>query len=70
MESVGLSDDENTVLQVLGYGECPLDTLVLKTDKNVQSISSILIGLELKGLIAQEAGRFKRITSGLQEASD
>jgi len=65
-----LSGEEKRVLEVIGYGECPVDTVVQKTKLDVQIISSILIGLELKGLIAQQAGRFKQVTTGLQVVPD
>ena len=69
-EHYRLSGEEKVVLEVIGYGECPVDTIVQKTKLDVKIISSILIGLELKGLIAQQAGRFKQVTTGLQVVPD
>ncbi len=69
-EHYSLSDEEKAILKVIGFGECPLDTLVMKTNRDVQTVSNILIGLELKGFIAQQAGRFKQVTTGLQEVPD
>jgi DNA processing protein len=65
-----LSDNEKSVLDAIGHDECLFDTLVQNTKLDIQSISSILLDLELKGFVDQRAGRIKQTTTGLQEVSD
>ena len=57
----GLSKDEKKLLDAIGWGECPLDSLAYMVDLDVQTIGSLLSGLELKGFIIRQSGRFRQV---------
>jgi|TARA_B100002003_G_C14070471_1_gene515010 DNA processing protein len=56
-----LSACEQKILDLLGHQHCALETLVNETDTDLQSLNALLLGLESKGVIGTEAGRYVRL---------
>ena len=56
-----LGEDEQRLLQALGYDPLPLDLLAERTGLDVGSLSAQLIGLEIKGLIQQVGACYQRL---------
>lgn len=59
--SVSLSDDEQRMLEAIGYDPVDMDALVAVTGLSVVDINRQLLALELAGLIENRAGSFVRI---------
>ena len=59
--SVSLSDDEQRMLESIGYDPIDMDALVAVTGLSVVDINRHLLVLELAGLIENRAGSFVRI---------
>ena len=59
--SVSLSDDEQRMLESIGYDPIDMDALVAVTGLSVVDINRQLLALELAGLIENRAGSFVRI---------
>ncbi len=54
-------DDEQILLKALGYDPVPLDTLLQRSGLTLDRLSSILLDMELKGLVAAvPGGRYQR----------
>jgi DNA processing protein len=54
--------DYNTVWKVLGFDPKPLDTIIEQTGLSAREISSMLLMMELKGMIRKQGnGRFMRV---------
>ena len=56
-----LGEDEQRLLQALGYDPLPVDLLAERTGLDVGSLSAQLIGLEIKGLIQQVGACYQRL---------
>ena len=56
-----LAEDEQRLLQALGYDPLPVDLLAERTGLDVGSLSAQLIGLEIKGLIQQVGACYQRL---------
>lgn len=59
-----LNDEEALVYTSIGYENTTMDTLQSRTRLPVNSLMSVLVGLELKGLIQHTAGGFQRKIDG------
>lgn len=55
-----VSPEEAQLLAALGYDPLPLDTLVERTGASVGSLSALLVGLEIKGLVQQTGACYQR----------
>lgn len=60
-EEPQLGEDEQRLLQALGYDPLPVDLLAERTGLDVGSLSAQLIGLEIKGLIQQVGACYQRL---------
>jgi len=56
-----LGEDEQRLLQALGYDPLPVDLLAERTGLDVGTLSAQLIGLEIKGLIQQVGACYQRL---------
>lgn len=56
-----LGEDEQRLLQALGYDPLPVDLLAERTGLDVGNLSAQLIGLEIKGLIQQVGACYQRL---------
>ena len=56
-----LAEDEQRLLQALGYDPLPVDLLAERTGLDVGTLSAQLIGLEIKGLIQQVGACYQRL---------
>ena len=65
-----LSDDEVRVYQALDPYPIHIDDLVRKISMKPGKLSSILLALELKGMVQQSPGKLFSITEGPEGASD
>ena len=50
--------EEGLIVQLLDEGPLHIDTIVEKTRFPVQKVSSLLLGMELKGMVEQRPGKF------------
>ena len=55
---MNMSDDELNVLNCLGNEPKHIDSIIIETSRRAGEVSSVLTGLQLKGLIKQSAGGF------------
>ena len=55
-----LPPDERRVLQALDYDPVDFDVLIDRTDLRVTELTTLLLSLELQGLIEQNAGKYQR----------
>jgi DNA processing protein len=55
-----LSQQEQALLQALGYDPLPLDLLAERVGQEVGALSAALIGLEIKGLVQQVGASYQR----------
>lgn len=55
-----LSEQEQQLLQALGYDPLPLDLLVERLGADIGALSAALIGLEIKGLVQQVGASYQR----------
>jgi DNA processing protein len=55
-----LSEQEQQLLQALGYDPLPLDLLAERIGQDVGALSAALIGLEIKGLVQQVGASYQR----------
>lgn len=53
-----LDNDENLVIQCIGYELMHFDEIIEKTAKDIGKLSAILLQLEIKGIIQVEAGNY------------
>ena len=61
----GFDDDYVTLLTALGYDPVSVDTLVQRTGLTPQALSSMLLNLQMKGLVSPESGgRYTRRREG------
>jgi DNA processing protein len=60
-EEPQLGEDEQRLLQALGYDPLPVDLLAERTGLDVGTLSAQLIGLEIKGLIQQVGACYQRL---------
>lgn len=60
-EGSRLREDEQCLLQALGYDPLPVDLLAERTGLDVGNLSAQLIGLEIKGLIQQVGACYQRL---------
>jgi DNA processing protein len=65
-----LDETETRLLDLMGFDPCPADLLARRSGLAIDVVNRALIGLELKGLLEHVAGRYRRLVSGLQDASD
>lgn len=65
-----LTPAEIEILDQIGFDNCHPDALAGTAGMNIQRITQVLSDLEIKGLLEQDAGRFKRVRSDLQQLSD
>lgn len=56
-----LGEDEQRLLQALGYDPLPVDLLAERTGLDVGNLSAQLIGLEIKGVIQQVGACYQRV---------
>ncbi|MBL4819811.1 MAG: DNA-protecting protein DprA [Gammaproteobacteria bacterium] len=66
----GLGEDEITLLKAVGFDGCHMDTLVMQSKYDVQTVNTMLMGLEVKGFVSRKAGRIMQLTTPLQEEPD
>lgn len=59
--SESLNEEEQQLLDALGYDPLPLDMLVERTGSDIGSLSAGLISLEIKGLVQQIGACYQRI---------
>lgn len=60
-DDILLSEDEQALLQALGYDPLSVDLLAERTGLEVGNLSAQLIGLEIKGLIQQVGASYQRL---------
>jgi DNA processing protein len=53
--------EEAALLEVMGYDPVTLDTICARTGQSVAQLQSILISLELKGLVESQGGCYQRL---------
>ncbi len=57
-----IDSDQRLILQTMGYDPLPIDTLVVQTGLTIDKVSSILLILELQGLVeACGGGQYSRL---------
>lgn len=55
-----LAEEEQSLLQALGYDPLPVDVLAERTGLDIGNLSAQLIGLEIKGLVQQVGACYQR----------
>jgi DNA processing protein len=56
--------DKQLLLDCLGYDPTPVDVIVERSGLTADTVSSMLLIVELKGLIAAAGGLYVRLTPG------
>jgi DNA processing protein len=64
MESPGLDGDIQLVYTLLDYDSCPLDQIIERSGLTADQVSSILVRLELQGLVWETSGGYQRLPPG------
>lgn len=60
-ETEAISDEEQHIMDLLGYDPAPIDLLQSRSGWAAQKISSVLLMLEMKGLVENRAGSYQRV---------
>ena len=64
---VKLDKEDLALLDSLGYDPISMDELIERSGLTADKVSSMLIALELKGLIAAERGLYMRLNPGTMQ---
>ena len=61
IELSALNQQESALLEILGFEPMDIDSLSREHGMPVETLSELLIGLELKGIIGNENGVYQRL---------
>ncbi len=65
-----LSKEEADIVKLLSNGHMHIDRLFCESSIDMAELNSILLGMELKGIVEQQPGKFFRLSSWVFRAAD